>query len=171
MLNVVNARSNSAPIYRFAQFIASFEIRHVLSRDADFFTGLGIASNARLSVIQIACPEASYLHPMSVPQGIGNNHKNFRDSHFSIGSQKLREALGQNCREFRSSHSDYFNQGCFTSRLGKTTSRSQVPKLMASKKATPYILRSQCIQHDSAFVAAIRPLAPDALSGMPRPTD
>ncbi len=51
-----------------------------------------------------------------------------------------------------------FTHGGSTSRIGKTTSRSQVRKLMRSKEATPYILRDQCIQHDSVFVAAIRPL-------------
>ena len=56
-----------------------------------------------------------------------------------------------------------FTHGWSTSHVGKTTSRSQVRKLMASKEATPYILRSECIQHDSVFVAAIRPLAPEAL--------
>lgn len=38
-----------------------------------------------------------------------------------------------------------------------TTSRSQVRKLMRSKEATPFIIRSECIQHDSVFLAAIRP--------------
>jgi hypothetical protein len=64
-----------------------------------------------------------------------------------------------------------FTHGWSTSRGGVTTSRSQVRKLMASKEATPYILRSQCIQHNSVFVAAIRPLPPEARPGMPRPTD
>ncbi len=39
----------------------------------------------------------------------------------------------------------------------KTTSRSVVRELMRSKEATPYIVRSKCIQHDSVFIAAIRP--------------
>jgi hypothetical protein len=50
-----------------------------------------------------------------------------------------------------------FTHGSSTSRLGKTTARSQVRGLMRSKEATPYILRSKCIQHDTVFVAAIRP--------------
>jgi len=52
-----------------------------------------------------------------------------------------------------------FTHGWSTSRLGKTTSRSQVRKAMRSKDATPFIVRSECIQHDSVFVAAIRPLS------------
>lgn len=64
-----------------------------------------------------------------------------------------------------------FTHGWSTSRVGKTTSRSQVRKLMASREATPYILRNQCIQHDSVFVAAIRPLEPEALPSMPGSTD
>jgi hypothetical protein len=49
-----------------------------------------------------------------------------------------------------------FRHGCSTSRPGRTTSRSVVRSLMRSKEATPYICRSQCIQHESVFVAAIR---------------
>lgn len=49
--------------------------------------------------------------------------------------------------------------GHSTSRPGKTTSRSQVRKLMRSSEATPYIVRAKCIQHESVFVAAIRPRA------------
>jgi hypothetical protein len=50
-----------------------------------------------------------------------------------------------------------FTHGWSTSSPGKTTARSQVRKLMRSPTATPYILRSECIQHESVFVAAIRP--------------
>jgi hypothetical protein len=39
-----------------------------------------------------------------------------------------------------------------------TTARSVIRGLMRGKTATPYIIRSQCIQHHSCFVAAIRPL-------------
>ncbi len=40
----------------------------------------------------------------------------------------------------------------------QTTARSVIRGLMRSKAATPYIVRNQCIQHHSCFVAAIRPL-------------
>jgi len=49
-----------------------------------------------------------------------------------------------------------FTHGWSTSRLGATTSRSQVRSLMRSPQATPYIVRAECIQHDSVFVARIR---------------
>ena len=49
-----------------------------------------------------------------------------------------------------------FTHGRSTSRLGKTTARSQVRNVMRSSDATPYVIRSSCIQHDSVFVAAIR---------------
>jgi hypothetical protein len=49
--------------------------------------------------------------------------------------------------------------GWFTSRIGKTTSRSQIRGLMKHKDATPYIIRKNCIQHDTVFVAAIKSLA------------
>ncbi len=54
-----------------------------------------------------------------------------------------------------------------TSCPGKTTARSQVRKLMSSKDSTPYISRSECIQHEAVFVEAIRP-NPGAQA--PRPT-
>jgi hypothetical protein len=50
-----------------------------------------------------------------------------------------------------------FTHGWSTSRLGKTTSRSVVRTVMRSKEATPYIIRKECIQHESVFVAKIRP--------------
>ena len=54
--------------------------------------------------------------------------------------------------------------GSTTSRIGKMTARSQVRKLLRSKEATPYVIRRESIQHDSVFVAAIRPLE---IVGMP----
>ena len=50
-----------------------------------------------------------------------------------------------------------FTHGWSTSRRGRTTNRSQIRKLMRCKDATPYIIRKECIQHYSVFVAAIRP--------------
>lgn len=49
-----------------------------------------------------------------------------------------------------------FTHGFSTSRRGNSTARSEVRKLMRSKEATPYIIRKECIQHCSAFVATIR---------------
>jgi hypothetical protein len=49
-----------------------------------------------------------------------------------------------------------FTHGWSTSRPRKTTARSQVRKVMRSREATPYIIRRDCVQHDSVFVAAIR---------------
>ncbi|MBS0356809.1 MAG: hypothetical protein JSR83_23245 [Proteobacteria bacterium] len=50
-----------------------------------------------------------------------------------------------------------FTHGHSTSRIGMTTARSQVRKVMRGKAATPYIVRSESIQHYSVFVAAIKP--------------
>jgi hypothetical protein len=49
-----------------------------------------------------------------------------------------------------------FTHGGSTSRPGKTTARSVVRRVMRSKEATPYIQRSECIQHPTVFVAKIR---------------
>lgn len=53
-----------------------------------------------------------------------------------------------------------FCHGHSTSRIGKTTTRSQVRKFMNSKEATPLIVRKESFQHYSVFVAAIKPLPP-----------
>jgi hypothetical protein len=50
-----------------------------------------------------------------------------------------------------------FTHGSSTSRPGRTTARSMVRKLMRSAYATPFILRRECIQHETVFLAAIRP--------------
>ena len=55
-----------------------------------------------------------------------------------------------------------FTHGRSSSRPGKATCRSVIRKLMRSKSATPFIVRCKCIQHESVFVAAIRPTAPPA---------
>ena len=49
-----------------------------------------------------------------------------------------------------------FRHGCSTSRPDKTTCRSQIRACMRSPDATPFIIRKECIQHYSVFVAAIR---------------
>ncbi len=51
-----------------------------------------------------------------------------------------------------------FTHGSSTSHRGKTTCRSQVRSVMRSKEATALIMRGACIQQDSVFLAAIRPL-------------
>jgi hypothetical protein len=51
-----------------------------------------------------------------------------------------------------------FTHGSSSSRIGKTTSRSQVRKLMRSKIVTPYVVRAECIQQETVFIAAIRQL-------------
>lgn len=68
----------------------------------------------------------------------------------TLASLKWAQANGKRYLLIRHGHS--------TSHQGTTTSRSQVRGLMRSPDATPYILRSQSIQHYSVFVAAIRPL-------------
>jgi len=56
-----------------------------------------------------------------------------------------------------------FSHGHSTSGPGRTTARSVVRGLMRGACATPYIVRRDCIQHYSVFVASIRP-NPDAIA-------
>ena len=51
-----------------------------------------------------------------------------------------------------------FTHGSSTSRQGFQTARSEVRKIMRGKKGTPYIIRKQCIDYGSSFLASIRPL-------------
>jgi hypothetical protein len=53
-----------------------------------------------------------------------------------------------------------FVHGRSTSRLGRETIRSVIRRFMRSPEATPFIRRSDCIQHETVFVAAIRPKRP-----------
>ena len=44
-----------------------------------------------------------------------------------------------------------------TSRRGQTTARSEIRNLMRNKEASPFVIKAQCLQHDSVFVVALRP--------------
>lgn len=57
-----------------------------------------------------------------------------------------------------------FTHGRSTSRNGQTTARSVVRGFMRSSAATPYIERSECVQHSSVFVAKIKPRRDGKLS-------
>ncbi len=50
-----------------------------------------------------------------------------------------------------------FTHGRSTSRRGRTSARSVVRGVMRSSEATPYIDRRRSIQHDSVFVAVLKP--------------
>ena len=64
--------------------------------------------------------------------------------------EALKEAYEQNIEYV------IFRHGWSTSGIGKTSARSKVRAAMRSPEATPYIVRSKCIQHNSVFVAKIR---------------
>jgi hypothetical protein len=53
-----------------------------------------------------------------------------------------------------------FIHGSSTSRPGQRTARSVVRQFMRSKEATPFIVRSECIEHPTVFVAKIRKTRP-----------
>jgi hypothetical protein len=82
----------------------------------------------------------------------------------NIVESSLRRAQEQGCSHVM------FIHGWSTS-LGwkRTTARSVVRGFMRSKKATPLIERKSCIQHDSVFVAKVRPkpTRPNTVSAEP----
>lgn len=51
-----------------------------------------------------------------------------------------------------------FVHGHSTSRSGSTTKRSMIRRLMRSKESTPFIIRKDCVEHETAFLAVLRPL-------------
>jgi hypothetical protein len=53
-----------------------------------------------------------------------------------------------------------FIHGHSTSRPGQTTARSVVRRFMRSPEATPFIVRSKCIQHPTVFIAKIKRAGP-----------
>ncbi|MCF8023854.1 MAG: hypothetical protein K9L17_14375 [Clostridiales bacterium] len=50
-----------------------------------------------------------------------------------------------------------FMHGSSTSRQGQTTARSIVRNIMRSKGSTPYVIKSKSIQHETVFLAVIKP--------------
>ncbi|HEY8034497.1 MAG TPA: hypothetical protein VIF37_02785 [Methylobacter sp.] len=88
----------------------------------------------------------------------------FVNDPFPTGSfyENMDQAYQRSLDELKNAQQDeisyvIYTHGHSTSRRGRTSARSQIRKLMRSKDATPYIIRSKCIQHPSVFVAAIRP--------------
>ena len=72
--------------------------------------------------------------------------------------EQVRSATMEALKKAQGAGIDYvlFTHGWSTSRRGKPTSRSVVRGLMRSPEATPFIIRAECVQHRSAFVARIR---------------
>jgi len=84
-----------------------------------------------------------------------------RDVPYGEAMEEVRVLVLKEITEAQQQGKQYviFAHGWSTSRPGKTTARSQVRKLVRSADATPFILRGECIQHESVFVAAIRPIS------------
>ncbi len=84
-----------------------------------------------------------------LPEAFGQKDKSARDWVYTIALDNLKRAYERGVKYVIFTHESF--------RPGRTTACSHVRKLMRSKDATPYIIRSKCIQHISVFVAAIRP--------------
>jgi hypothetical protein len=82
----------------------------------------------------------------------------FRDAMAEVATETIEALESAQQNGFRAV---LFTHGWSTSRRGRTSSRSVIRGLMRSKQATPYIIRSNCIQHNSVFLAAIRPIRSD----------
>jgi hypothetical protein len=80
------------------------------------------------------------------------------DGHDSERIAGVREAALDALKTAHATRQDYvlFRHGTSAFSHGATSARSQVRGLMRSVEATPFIVRSECIQHDDFFVARIR---------------
>lgn len=96
--------------------------------------------------------EVDFHYTKEEGYGLGSYYLNMQDA-WDRSLRALEEAQREGFQYV------LFTHGWSTSRIGKTTARSQVRKLLRSKAATPYVIRRDCIQHNSVFVAAIRPIA------------
>jgi hypothetical protein len=74
------------------------------------------------------------------------------DKVYRVALESIRNAHADGGSYVLMTHGSSTSQG-----WNRETARSVIRGLMRSKEATPYIVRSQCIQHPSCFVAAIRP--------------
>ena len=83
-----------------------------------------------------------------------------RDTPYESAMAEVHERLADAVRQAQKDGRDWLliTHGSSTSRPGKTTARSVVRNFMRSPAATPYIVRHECIQHDTVFVARIRQL-------------
>jgi hypothetical protein len=70
----------------------------------------------------------------------------------------VKELVGDSLRKAQENGRPYvvFVHGHSTSRPGQQTARSVVRWFMRSKEATPFIVKAQCIQHPTVFIAKIR---------------
>ena len=91
-----------------------------------------------------------------------------RDGSYDEAMDHIREVTLRAVKEAHEEGTPYviFTHGKSTSRPGKTTARSVVRGLMRSNELTPYIIRKECIQHESVFVAVIRKNANQANSSL-----
>jgi hypothetical protein len=78
---------------------------------------------------------------------------------FAQAMAEITELVERTLREAQQDGRPYimFIHGRSTSRRGKVTARSQVRGFMRSPKATPLVQRDQCIQHETIFLAKVRP--------------
>lgn len=76
--------------------------------------------------------------------------------------EKIDEARRQTFAALKNAYEDevkylIIKHGKSPSKRGLVTIGSRVRSLMRSHSTGPYILRTSCIEHESAFIAAIRP--------------
>jgi hypothetical protein len=81
------------------------------------------------------------------------------DSHDSEQLAAVRGVALEALKAAQAAGKDYvlFRHGTSAFSHGAASARSQLRGLMRSVEATPYIVRSGCVQHDSFFVARVKP--------------
>jgi hypothetical protein len=105
----------------------------------------------RFRALEEGMPEVDF-HPDSWGEDAGE----FTDFHSKMSMVFDRALEGLQQAQLAGNKYVLFTHGRSTSRSGRTSARSVVRQLMRSKEATPYLIRKDCIQHESVFVACIR---------------
>lgn len=84
----------------------------------------------------------------------GSRHQSFEQNMqdaYDLTLQALKDAVEESQDSLLVVH------GKSTSGIGRRSSRSVVRALMRSKEATPYIVRTKSLEHETAFLACLRP--------------
>jgi hypothetical protein len=105
----------------------------------------------RFRTLEKGMPEVDFH-----PGGWGEETGEFTDFHSKMDRVFERALEGLQQAQLAGNSYVLFTHRKSTSRSGRTSARSVVRKLMRSKEATPYLIRKDCIQHESVFVACIR---------------
>lgn len=89
-----------AVVHTVTQILARFEMRHILARQGDRITGLGIAAHARRAKMQRETAEAANLDAPPRRQGIAHLFQYRLDGKFDVLAGKMALFPGDDLDQF-----------------------------------------------------------------------